>query len=177
MDRRALLASLAAGTTALAGCASLTGPGPTENVRLARGQSTVRPLADPLIRGAPSTADAPYFFASTYAPGDTLAVTDTERAEGYADSVADLSDRQFAVLTYLRVAGAAPASLFPEPSGPRESEDGRVELSLRRDTVGDPLESDEAIGVSLAVFEYEGGTPESVVVELPGGATFELAGP
>jgi len=121
--------------------------------------------------------DAPYVFARTYAPGDTLAVTDAEAAEGWADSVADLSDQQFALLTSLRVAGAAPAYLFPERSGPPDPEGDRLTLSLHRETVGDPLDSDEAVGVSLAVFEYEGGAPGSVVVALPGGAAFELAGP
>ena len=144
---------------------------------MARGRSTVRPLADPLVRGGPSTPDAPYVFARTYAPGDTLAVTDAEGAEGYADSVADLSEGQFALLTHLRVAGAAPAYLFPDPTGTTPVEDGRLTIPLVRDTVGDPLDSDEAIGTSLAVFEYDGGPPETVVAELPGGATFELAGP
>lgn len=114
-------------------------------------------------------------FAWTYAPGDTLAVTDADDAEGWADSVADLSDRQFALLTYLRVAGSAPAYLFPERES-RGSEDGHLELSLRRETIGDLVDSDEAVGVSLAVFEYEGGSPETVAVELPGGAMFELRG-
>jgi hypothetical protein len=144
---------------------------------MTRGRSTVRPLGDPLVRGGPSTDEAPYVYARTYAPGDTLAVTDAERAEGYADSVADLTDGQFALLTHLRVAGTAPAYLFPERSGSPDPDEGRLELSLWRETVGDPLDSDEAVGVSLAVFEYEGGAPESVVAELPGGATFELAGP
>lgn len=177
MNRRALLSSLGAGTTALAGCASLTGPGPTRDVRLARGQSTVRPLADPLVRGGPSTVEAPYVFARTYGPGDTLAVTDAEDAQRLADLVARLEAGQFALLTYLRVAGAVPAYLFPDLGDSPAVEDGRLTLSLVRDTVGDPLDSDEAIGTSLAVLEYEGGAPDTVVVDLPGGATFELRGP
>lgn len=176
MDRRALLSSLGAGTVALAGCASLTGPGPTENVRMTRGRSTVRPLADPLVQGGPSTDEAPYVYARTYAPGDTLAVTDAEGAEGYADSVAELTERQFALLVHLRVAGAVPAYLFPDVGGLPVPEASTVTIPLVRDTVGDPLDSDEAIGTSLAVFEYEGGAPESVDVELPGGARFELRG-
>ena len=144
---------------------------------MTRGRSTVRPLADPLVRGGPSSEDAPYVYARPYAPGDTLAVTGAEGAEGYADSVADLTDGQFALLTHLRVAGAAPAYLFPERSGQPAPEDGQLTLSLRRETVGDPLDSDEAVGTSLAVFEYDGGPPERVAAELPGGATFELRGP
>ncbi len=91
--------------------------------------------------------------------------------------MADLGESQFALLTFLRVAGAAPAFLSPDLGDSPPFEDGRLTVSLVRDTVGDPLDSDEAIGTSLAVFEYEGRAPDTVVVDLPGGATFELRGP
>jgi hypothetical protein len=194
--RRALLAGLA-GSVALSGCGAVPtdggdapattddeqpsdapesggggGDGPTvRDVYNPTGRAVARPLDRPLVRSGLTAETDQYLFARLFRPGDSVAVA-REEGSWLADSVASLSTGEFALLTNLRTATAAPAYWWPKSA---EYEGSALRIELERQTsVSVETDEAEAVGVALTVFEYDGEEPGDVAVVLPSGASIRL---
>lgn len=177
MQRRALLAGVAGSTALLAGCnVNALSSRPTPDVYNPTGQATVRPLEEPFVRHG-FTADAEqYLYARLYHPGDSLAVTDDPDAADFAEAVEDLAENEFAILTNLRVAGAAPAYLWPTPTGTRWR-DGRLVIDLERQSLDADTDADEVVGIAITSFEVDGELPDGADLVLPSGAILSVGQP
>ena len=187
MRRRALLASLA-GAAALSGCgagpattgdgtvdsedrAATEASGPTvRDVFNPTGRAVARPLGDPLVRGGLTSDTDQYLHARLFRPGDSVAVTDD--GSWLAESVDALTDGEFALLTNLRTAAAAPAYWWPERTG-YDAGTLRIEVA-RQSSVSVDAAGAEAVGVALTTFEYDGRAPEGADVVFPSGATIRV---
>lgn len=195
MRRRALLAGLTslAGSVALSGC----GAAPTDDgsesdgstaadrrtsddagdspavrdVYNPTGRAVARPLDRPLVRAGLTAETDQYLHARLFRPGDSIAVA-REAGSWLADSVTALSSGQFALLTNLRTAAAAPAYWWPKSTG---YEGGTLRIELERQTsVSVDADAAEAVGVALTVFEYDGEEPGDVDVRFPSGASIRV---
>lgn len=174
MQRRALLAGVAGSATLLAGCnadalSSRTPP----DVYNPTGQATVRPLEEPFLRHGLTAETERYLHARLFHPGDSLAVTDDPDAADFAEAVEDLAENEFAILTNVRVAGAAPAYLWPTPTGTRWR-DGRLVIDLERQSLDADTDADEVVGIAITIFEVDGDLPDGADLVLPGGATLSV---
>lgn len=175
MHRRAVLAGLASGTGVVAGCTGrLFRANTPPDVSNPSGQAVIRPLDTPYIRAGISSEAEHYFDAWLFRAGDFFPATDAAAAGDFADTVAALSTAQFAVLTNLRTAAAAPAYLWPTETTWRG---GRLQLTLTRQPRG-PIEAPaEAVGVTITVFDVDGEPPGGAELILPSGATFTVGTP
>lgn len=172
MERRALLATLASGTAVIAGCSADENQSPTRReVFNPTGQATIRPLDEPLIRQGLTADSNQYLYARLFEPGDSLPVTDRPDTSALAEAVDDLTDQQFAVLTSLRTAGAAPAHFWPAAT---EWTDGRLRIELERQTISTEPETAEVVGVALTVFDVTGEVPSGADIVFPSGATMTV---
>lgn len=172
MHRRALLSGLAGGAALLAGCSTDASPPKVYNPT---GTAKTRPLDEPFARNGITSETEQYVYARLFRPGDEIAVVDDPDAQWLAEGVDALSEGQFALLTMLRTAGAAPAYLWPRPSG-TVREDDRVRIELERKTITTDGEADEVVGVALTTFEHDGDPPAEIDVVLPGGAVLSVDG-
>lgn len=175
MRRRALLAGIAGSTALLAGCnANANSSRSTPDVFNPSGPATARPLEAPYVRHG-LTADAEqYLYARLFHPGDSLPVTDDPDASDFAEAVDDLAETEFAVLTNVRVAGAAPAFFWPTATKWR---DGRLRIVLERRSLDAAVDVDEVVGVALTTFEVDGEVPDGATLVLPSGATISVGHP
>jgi len=171
MQRRSLLTSLVGGTVALTGCSSTAFSTKMGDVYNPTGMATIRPLAEPIQQHGMSTDSDQYLYARMFHPGDTLAVTDNLDAAQYSEAIEDLAEEEFALFTNLRTAATVPAYFWPTNA---EWEDGRLEIELERQTSSYDGTGEEAVGVALTKFEYQGDRPDGAVVIFPGGATFSV---
>jgi hypothetical protein len=174
MHRRALLVSLGA-VAGLSGCSSdpTGGPEPAElrDVYNPTGRAVARPIDDPLMRGGLTSSSEQYLCARMFSPGDSVAVTD-ESASWLSEAVESLSDGEFALLTCLRTAAAAPAHWWPSET---EFVEGGLRIVLERQPfVSAAVDAVEAVGVALTTFEYDGERPDAADVLFPSGAVVRV---
>ncbi|MFC7044381.1 hypothetical protein ACFQH6_02225 [Halobacteriaceae archaeon GCM10025711] len=171
MQRRALLSSLVGGTVMVSGCASNPFSTSSTEVYNPTGMATIRPIDTPIIQHGLTTDSEQYLYARMFQPGETLAVTDQPDAENYAEAIDELSGGEFAVFTNIRTAAAAPAYFWPADT---EWRDGRLEITLERQTASYDGTGDEVVGVALTRFNYEGDTPPGADILFPSGATISV---
>jgi len=171
MQRRALLTSFVGGTVALTGCSTTAFSTERSDVYNPTGMATVRPLDEPIQQHGMSTDSDQYLYARMFQPGDTLAVTDNPDAAQYSEAIEDLAGEEFALFTNLRTAATVPAHFWPTNA---EWEDGRLEIELERQTSTYDGAGEEAVGVALTKFEYDGDRPNGADVVFPGGATVSV---
>jgi hypothetical protein len=172
MKRRALLATLAGGTAVVAGCSTDQSQTPTRReVFNPTGRAIIRPLDAPLVRQGLTDESGQYMYARLFEPGDSLPVTDGADASALAATVDDLTDQQFALLTSLRTAGAAPAHFWPTTA---EWVDGQLRIELERQTISTDPEAAEVVGVALTGYDVTGEVPGGADVVFPGGAVMQV---
>lgn len=171
MQRRALLSSLAGGTVLLAGCADSSSSSDPVEVYNPTGTATVRSFDEPIMQHGLTTGSGQYLYARVFHPGETLPVTDHPDADRFAEGVAELSTDEFAVFTNLRTTPAAPAYFWPADA---EWGDERVEITLEREAGSYDGSGDEAVGVALTSYDYDGETPTDVDIIFPSGATISV---
>lgn len=168
MRRRTFLACLAGGTALSAGCnASLFGANASREVYNPSGHAAIRPLDEPYVRQGLTSDSEQYLYARLFRPGDSPPVTETQDAAEFSDAVDDLSGDQFAVLTNLRTAAAAPAYLWPTGT---DWSDGRLRIELERRAKTPVDAGAEAVGVALTVFDVDGEPPAGADIVFPSGA-------
>lgn len=190
MRRRAFLTSLVGGTAILSGCTTdaPTGdsgdspPGDSSTASTSNsfreiynptGRATIRPIDEPLIQHGLTAESEQYLHGGLFYPGDSVPVTDSRDATWLAETVAALSSDQFAVLTNLRTGGATPAHFWPTATGATWG-DGGLHIQLERQTITTNVESDEAVGVALTVYEYRGKRPTDVRLAFPSGTSLSI---
>lgn len=174
MNRRSLLGVLASGSTLItAGC--LTGTSTSDTSGKAynpRGQAVVRPLDEPYIQHGLTEDSEQYLYGRLFQSTESLAVTGREEAADFSDAVDDLAEDQFAILTTLRTAAAAPAYFWPTET---DWNDELLRIDFQRQTL-DPVDTgNEAVGVALTTFDYEGSLPDTVELTLPSGALLTVS--
>lgn len=168
MQRRTLLTSLAGGAVVLAGCSTTAFSTTMGDVYNPRGMATIRPLDEPILQHGMSMDSDQYLYARVFHPGDTLPVADNPDASQYSEAIQDLSEDEFALFTNLRTAAAVPAYFWPTTA---QWEDGRLTITLERQSSSYDGAGEEAVGVALTRFEYDGDRPAAADVIFPGGAT------
>jgi hypothetical protein len=190
MRRRALLTSLVGSTALLSGCIADAPTGNSEDTHSEdsgtsstssslrevfnpTGQATIRPLDEPLIQRGLTAESEQYLYGGLFYPGDAVPVTDSADATWLAETVDELSSDQLAVLTNLRTAGASPAHFWPSPTGAAWGDEG-VQIHFERQTITSTVETDEAVGVALTVYQYTGEQPTDVSLIFPSGATLSI---
>lgn len=186
MRRRALLTSLVGSTALLSGCSADVPTGNSEDtpstdpstsspreVFNPTGRATIRPLDEPLIQHGLTADSEQYLYGRLFSPGDTVPVTDRADTTWLAERVDELSSDQFAVLTNLRTAGAAPAHFWPTPTGATWDDEG-LQIQLERQTISTTAETNEAVGVALTVYQYTGEQLSDVSLVFPSGATLPI---
>lgn len=171
MQRRALLTSIVGGTVALTGCSSTAFSTETGDVYNPTGMATIRPLDEPIMQQGMSTNSDQYLYARMLHSGDELIVTDNPDATQYSEAIDDLSEDEFALFTNLRTAAAVPAYFWPTNA---EWEDGRLKIELERQTSSYDGTGEEAVGVALTRFNFEGDRPTGADVIIPGGVTLSV---
>lgn len=171
MQRRALLSSIAGSTAVVAGCAAPSNSTDTAEVYNPTGMATIRPLDEPIMQHGLKTGSGQYLYGRLFQPEETLPVTQQPDAERYSQAVEDVSEGEFAVFTNLRAAAGAPAYVWPADT---EWSDGRLEITLERQTLSYDGTGDEVVGVALTTFQYDGTTPTGADLIFPSGATISV---
>lgn len=171
MQRRALLTSMAGGMVLVSGCTSAFTEPTSKEVYNPTGQAKMRPIDEPIIQHGITSESEQYLYARLFVPGDSLAVTDAPGALDFSKAIDELTENQFAILTNLRTAAAAPAYFWPAGT---HLKDGQLRIEMERQPKS-PLDTGvEAVGVALTFFDIDGEPPDGANIVFPSGATFAV---
>lgn len=98
-------------------------------------------------------------------------MTNNQDAAQYSEAIEDLTEEEFALFTNSRTAATVPVYFW---STKAEWEGGRLGIEREPQTSSYDGAGQEAVGVALTKFGYQGLKPNGADVIFPGGTTFSV---